>query len=92
MDITGWVLLVAVVSLGVAVATVLLPRPLAVVVDLAYALFFLSVVTNLLVGTPLIGLSGPGIVASLRPPVSVGEVAIGAFVLLAALGAVLEEG
>ena len=91
MGPTGWAILVVAASVGTAGAEFLLPGAIATVVEFVYALFFFSVISNVIVGTPLIGLSSPGIVATLGPPISVAEVLLGGFILLAALGAVVEE-
>lgn len=90
MGPTGWVLLIVAASVGTAGAAFLLPGPIATVIEIVYSLFFLSVVSNVLVGTPLIGLSDPGIIATLGPPISVAEVLLAGFVLLAGLGSVFE--
>ena len=90
MGPTGWVLLTVAASVGTAGAAFLLPGPFATVVEAGYALFFFSVISNVLVGTPLIGLSDPSIVATLGPPISVAEVLLAGFVLLAGVGAAVD--
>jgi hypothetical protein len=89
MNIVGWAVVFVVANLVVGGVVALAPQPISSVVGVLSAVVVFSLALDALFGVPLVGFDD-GLLVALDGRIAVSELLFGAFVVLVAVGGIVE--